>query len=443
MQVSKKTFIYGSWILPDPRLDPMLNKTIIAIRSLIIAVGATAASSFVGVYGVYLGASAVDMGWLQSTANSLGNGGQLLWGRLSDRRGSRKPFLLLGSAILTCLWFSMGIVRTPLELIAVYAGISLFSAMITVNWFSLIADETLSTTRGKFLAVINNLSSVGTIISLVVMTLFFRGEVTEDVALPFFAASASYLISGVMISRLKETNHATKVVGSIRKTLGSLKSHPAFYNYFVAMNVQGFFWSMAWPMFPITMVLIMHFSLASVAILTVASLIPTIGLQYLLGKITDRIYRPPLIFLNRIMLSAIPLLYAFSTTFPEFMFMEVYSGVVGAIQNVVMNSYILDAAPEKQRAEYLSIINGFNGIVYLVGALAGGYLLEALMSSLPVYQALLYAYLIVFAGRFASSFLFLRLKEPENKGRAPLQLYSLLFRLKPPGSPSGGTIRIR
>lgn len=421
----------------------MLNKTIIALRSLVIAVGAAAATSFVGVYGVFLGATAAEMGWLQSAANSLGNGGQLLWGRLSDKIGLRKPFLLAGSVILAILWFSLGFIRTPFELIVLYALISLFSALITVNWFSLIADETLSTGRGKFLAAINNLSSIGTVISLLVMTVFFRGKVNSDIAIPFFAAAASYVVSGVMISGLRETRHATKLVGSIRETLRNLRKEPLFYNYFFAMNVQGFFWSMAWPMFPITMVLVMHFSLSSIAILTVSSFVATIVLQLFLGRITDRIYRTPLIFLNRVLLSAIPLLYAFSTTFPEFLFMEVYSGVVGAIQNVVMNSYLLDVVPEKQRAEYLSIINGFNGIVYLFGALAGGYLLQYFLSWLPLYQALMYAYVLVFIGRFASSFLFLKLREPESKGRTPIHLYSLLFRMKPPGNPSGGTIRIR
>lgn len=427
----------------NPDRKHMLNRTIIAVRSMIIAIGAAAATSFVGVYGVYLGATAAEMGWLQSAANSLGNGGQLLWGRISDKLGMRKPFLLMGSAILAVLWFFLGLVRTPLELIVLYALVSLFSALITVNWFSLIADEVLSTTRGKFLALINNLASVGTIISLLAMTVLFHGKVNEDIAIPFYGASASYVISGIFVARINETRHATKVVGSIRKTLRGLKKENHFYDYFIAMNVQGLFWSMAWPMFPITMVLVMHFSLSSVAILTVASLVATILVQYLLGRITDHIDRPQLIFLARVMLSGIPLLYAFSTTFSEFLLMEVYSGVVGAMQNVVMNSYLLDVVPQKQRAEYLSIMNGFNGIVYLFGALAGGYLLQTLLSYLPLYTALVYAYTIVFVGRFVASFLFLRLREPENKGRNPIHLYAHLFRLKPPGNPSGGTIRFR
>ncbi len=421
----------------------MLNKTILTLRSVVIAAGAVAASSFVGVYGVYLGSTAIDMGWLQSAASALGNGGQLLWGRISDKIGARRPFLVLGSLILAFLWYFLGIVKTPFDLIVVYGLVSFFSAMITVNWFSLIADETQSSVRGRFLALINNISSVGTLVSLLVMTFFFSGHVDSDISIAFFAAAGSYGISAVLMARIRETRHSTKVVGSFLKTVKNIRKDKLFFRYFVAMNTQGFFWSLAWPMFPITMVLVMNFNLSDVAFLTVAAIGSTIVVQFVLGKVTDSIQRPPLIFLNRVLLSGIPLFYAFSRTFPEFVILEIYSGVVGGIQNIVMNSYVLDIVPEKQRAEYLSIINGFNGIVYLAGALTGGYLLSYLMTGLPLYQALIYGYLIVFTGRLLSSMLFLRLKEPDVRGRAPLHLYTMLFRLKPPGSPSGATIRFK
>lgn len=421
----------------------MLNKTLIAIRSFVVAVGATAASSFVGVFGVFLGATAVEMGWLQSSANALSNGGQLIWGRLSDSVGRRRPFLIAGSIILALLWYIMGTIRTPVELVVVYATISLFGSLITVNWYSLIADQTDSSTRGKYLSVINILSSIGTILSLIVMTFLFQGQVTRDIFIPFSTAAGSYVVSGILMSLLKEPSHRTEVTGKIRETLRNLKKTPLFYRYFVAMNVQGLFWSMAWPMFPITIVLVMHFTLSDVAILTVASLSVTIVVQYLLGKVTDRVNRPPLIFANRVMLSAIPLLYAFFSNFWEFIILELYSGVLGSIQNVVMNSYLLDIVPDGHRAEYISIINGFNGIVYLFGALSGGYLLAFMQTHFPLHLALIFSYLVVFLGRLLSSLLFIGLKEPEQKGRAPLQLYSLLFRFKQPGSPSGGTLRFR
>ena len=421
----------------------MFNKTLIAIRSFVVAVGVTAASSFVGVFGVYIGATAVDMGWLQSTANALSNGGQLLWGRLSDRVGRRRPFLIAGSAILAVLWYMMGSIRTPVQLVVVYAAISLFASLITVNWFSLIADQTDTTTRGRFLSIINILSSLGTIGSLVVMTFLFQGQVTRDIFIPFSASAGSYVISGILMGMLKEPEKQKELTGNIRKTLKDLKKNPLFYKYFMAMNVQGLFWSMAWPMFPITIVLVMHFSLSDVAILTVASLSMSVLVQYLLGKVTDNINRAPLILANRMMLSAIPLLYAFFTNFWEFIIMELYSGVLGSIQNVVMNSYLLDIVPNGHRAEYISIINGFNGIVYLAGALTGGYLLQIMIDHFPLHLALIFSYSIVFSGRFLSSLLFIGLKEPEQKGRTPLHLYSMLFRYKQPGSPSGGTMRFR
>ena len=315
--------------------------------------------------------------------------------------------------------------------------------MITVNWFSLIADLTDTSVRGRFLAVINILSSIGTIVSLVLMTFFFSGEVTSQIAIPFLAATGSYVLSGVLLSSVKEQRKRGQITGSIRSTLSRIRSNPLFYKYFVATNVQGIFWSMAWPMFPITMVSVMGFTLSQIAYLTVASLAATVAAQFFLGRITDRVNRTPMILLNRLMLGLIPVMYGFFTNFNEFILMEIYSGVVGSIQNVVLNAYLLDIIPRDHKAQFLALINGFNGITFMIGALSGGYLLSFLISILPLRMALIYGYLIASAGRLISSLMYLKLKEPEQKGRAPLHLYNLLFRQKQPGHPSGGVIRIR
>lgn len=421
----------------------MDNKTFIVLRSFVVAIGATAASTFIGVYGVLLGASAVEMGWLQSISNSVNNGGQLLWGRISDRVGRRKPFLLLGGGVLGLLWFLLTYVRTPVELIIIYGVIALFSALITVNWFSLIADSSTVSTRGRFLSVINNLSSIGTIVSLVLMTFTFSGEVTSQIRIPFYLAASSYFISLVLIMSIKEQRRRNSGQKSLIHTLKNLKNENRFFRYFMAMNVQGFFWSMAWPMFPITIVSVMNFTLTDVAFLTVTSSLAALGAQYILGKFVDRINRPPLIFANRILLSLIPVQYALYNSFGGFLILELYSGIVSSIQNVVMNSYLLDIVPEQGRGEYISLINGFNGIMYLFGALSGGYLLQYLLGFYALREALLIGYIAVFFGRFMSSLLFIGLKEPEERKGLPLSLYNLILRRQPAGAPSGGTIRVR
>ena len=322
----------------------MRNNSIIAIRSLIISVGVTAATTFVGVYGVILGASAAEMGWLQSSANSLANAGQLLWGRLSDRIGRRMPFIVLASAVLAALWFLMATVQSPVELIAVYALISLMGAMITVNWFSLIADVTDSSSRGHFLAAINNIGSVGTLVSVGIMIFLLHGSSRSELEIPFFAAAASYVISAAIVAKLTEKEHRTKLTSSLGKTFSQIREHPIFYKYFVAMNVQGYFWSMAWPLFPITIVSVMHFDLSTVALLTVTTLTATIVGQFAFGRIVDRVDRSPLIFYNRILLTAIPAMYAIFNTYSLFLVLEVYGGLVGAIQSVVMNSFMKTAS---------------------------------------------------------------------------------------------------
>lgn len=419
----------------------MNNRSIIAIRSFILAVGATTAASFVGVYGVILGATAADMGWLQSTSNAIMNGGQILWGRISDRVGRRRPFLIAGSIVLALLWAFLGYVRTPAELVIVYSAISLMGAMIAVNWFSLIAESTAAETRGHYLAVINNVASVGTILALLIMSIVFRGEASRDILISFFLASASYIISSIFLARIREHNPGSLKRNSLRHNLKHIREQEHFYKYFIATNAQGVFWSFAWPAFPITIVTVMHFSLSQVAILTASSLIAMIGAQVLLGRVVDNVHRPAIIMASRMLLSLIPIQYAIFRTFPEFLFIELYSGVIGAMQNVVMNSYLLDIVPRNNKAEYISILNGFNGLMYFAGALAGGYVLSYFIGIYGLAEALFLVYAISTAGRFLASLLFARLKEPENGRRKEWALFSILYRIRSPGSPSGGVLK--
>ena len=91
----------------------------------------------------------------------------------------------------------------------------------------------------------------------------------------------------------------------------------------------------------------------------------------------------------------------------------------------------------------VSIILISRSTIGFYNALVGGYLLQYALSVFPLVKALEFSYMIVFAVRFSSSFLFLKLKEPEKKGRTPLGLFSILYRQKIPGSPSGGTIKMK
>ncbi len=418
----------------------MDNRKLIALRSLVIAAGATVAASFVGVFGVMIGATAAEMGWLQSSSNSLSNLGQILWGRISDRIGKRKPFLVTGSIVLAVLWFMLPYSKNPVNLIILYSLISIFSAMITVNWYSFIADNIISE-RGKFLTLINDIASAGTIISLIAIV-FVLNKNPDDVIIPFTAAAGSYVVSAITVFELTESRSKSVMTKNLYKTLKNLKNNNIFYKYFKATNIQSFFWSMAWPMFPITIVSIMHFSLEIVALLTISSTFTMLITQYIIGKFIDKVNRVPIIFLNRIMLSGIPLMYAFFNILPLFILLEVYSGFIGSIQNTVTTSYTLDIVPQNNKAEYISILNGFNGMVYFFGALSGGYILTLFLYFYPLKLALMFSYLIVFSGRFLSSFLFKNLIE-ENSGGRNNRVLSILFKPKGAGAPSGTTIHPR
>lgn len=415
----------------------MDNNRIVGIRTFTVSAGVTAASNFIGVFGVYLGSTPLEMGILQSSSTAIINLGQVFWGRISDRSGRRVPSLMAASVSLAFFWGLMLFISSPLQLIIVYSLLSLASSAIAVNWYALLGDIYPSAERGRKLASINNIGSAGNLISVSAMVFILHGTSRSALVIPFLMAVSSYVFTFFILRRIKENGHGIGKTDGLMKTFRQLKQYRHFHKYFMAMNVQGFFWSMAWPLFPITIASVMHFDYAMVAAMTAFTLGATIAVQKQIGKITDRFKRGPLIFSNRLMLSLIPLGYAFFGNFPEFLILGAYSGIVGAIQNVTMNSYLLDVIPEDRRGQFLSIINGANGFIYLAGSLTGGALLQVMMFHYGIVNSLLYLYIAIFAGRLLSSFLFRKLAEPVPMNRSDVSLISVLTRFRTPGLPSG------
>ncbi|MGC8608625.1 MAG: MFS transporter [Thermoplasmata archaeon] len=415
------------------------NKTmqfLINTRSFIVSFGANTAASYIGVFGVLLGSSPIEMGMLQALSNSISNAGQILWGRVSDRSGVRRPWLMLASGAMTVIWIAMALVRSPIDLILVYSIMSLISAMLSVNWFSLLADMSKSGSRGTFLSLLNNISSLGNLMSLLAMTFILRGSSINELIIPFSMGAVAYVASVFLVLFMKEEKKKAKLSPSFLKTFAEARKNSTFYRYFKAMNIQGFFWSMAWPIFPITIVSVMNFSLPTISELTAVNIVAIMVIQKFIGKITDRFDRTPLIFVNRFLLGFIPLMYGYFTGVGEFMIIEFYSGIVSGLQNVVMNSYLMDIIPIGHRAEYVSIMNGFNGIVYLAGSLAGGGLLEYFIGIYPLHYAVTISLTIIAIGRISSSFLFLHLKEPTERGKMGNPILFLITRINH-GLPSG------
>lgn len=84
-----------------------------------VAVGA--ASLLVPVYALALGAGAFLVGLLASTAAFAGVPGALLWGRMAERSGRRRPFVVFALVATAVVLGAMSFVAHPLVLLALNA----------------------------------------------------------------------------------------------------------------------------------------------------------------------------------------------------------------------------------------------------------------------------------------------------------------------------------
>ncbi len=85
---------------------------------------------------IVLDATVGDVGWITGIASWVGVLASLLWGRLSDRLGRRKPFVLIGFLGLTASLGLMGLSRSVGQLIVL-------NALLNLTWLASAAVVTL------------------------------------------------------------------------------------------------------------------------------------------------------------------------------------------------------------------------------------------------------------------------------------------------------------
>jgi len=88
-----------------------------------------------------LGATVAEVGWITGLASLVAVPAGLLWGRLSDRMGRRKPFVLIGFAGVSIALLLMGVSRSIFQL-------TLLNVLLSFTWLAGAAVVTLLALAG-------------------------------------------------------------------------------------------------------------------------------------------------------------------------------------------------------------------------------------------------------------------------------------------------------
>lgn len=390
-------------------------------RSIVNSLSSGTVSPFLGVYAVKLGASASEMGWFQSVSNLTPNMMQVPWGRFSDKIGRRIPFIIMGGLITAVLWIPLIYVASATQLIMVIAFQSLLGSMAIPTWTALIGDLVHSSKRGMTTATINRWAAVGNLLAtlgagylMVIVTGTLQQTFLIPIIVAIFCGVASSLVM-ILVREKPHPNNASKgSIFSLRDVTKHVRGNPNYMRFTVASIVFGFFMSLSWPLFSITMVDpgLLNASWLEVALVGVISIAVSIALQPWGGKLVDHVGRKPLIIVYRLGLILVPVFYAIASSVYHLYLLNLILGVLGAFGDIAVLAYLLDITEEELRGTLTAFYNLILGTVYFIGSLLGGYLANYLVGVYGLVFGLQIVYALSAVGRGAGALTFTTIKEP-------------------------------
>lgn len=218
-----------------------------------------------------------------------------------------------------------------------------------------------------------------------------------------------------------EKNGPIPIAESTRDKLRILFQNKNYIKYTIIMGIQSFFMSMMWPLFPFRQREdVPGVTFLEIAIFSVSMSIAMLSTIRFAGTVSDKIGRKPQMFLNRLVLAAMPLSYAFATQIWHIITLHVVICIFLGLTSTIQIAYLIDVTPERDRSMYIGVYNMFIGIILFLGSLVGGYMVDILTGEKAIFgssfnysatAAVTIAFFVGFIGRFITSFPFLTLKE--------------------------------
>ena len=153
----------------------------------------------------------------------------------------------------------------------------------------------------------------------------------------------------------------------------------------------------------------------------------------MLGKLSDKIGRRPVILVTQLMTAASYLIFAFSNSFALLFFSRMLAGLGGS--NIgVAQAYIADITPREERAKGMGMIGAAFGLGFVFGPGIG-----ALLAKYGYHVAgLASAFFTLTAFTFAFFRLPESLKEKKNDGKIQIKIFDFAFAKQVLSNPSIG-----
>jgi len=403
------------------------------------AFGALTGNAIVTAFAMALGARDVDLGLLTALTTVSAAGG-LVGARIVGIAGRRKP-LVAGAALAGRLaWALAGLIpflpASPAMRVGLLLGI-VFASNFALNlslspWTSWMTDLVPSDRRGRYFGLRNTVISLVQMLSTygagLLATAAMRRTAGAAALVPFFAASTVFaLLTAWILRRQWEPPLRSEPPIAFGRMLRLPFADPDFRRLLVFFILWSSVCGVAGPFFAPHMYRHLGMSVAQVALYSIFSGVCGLASQPLWGRIADRFGHRPVLAVNIVAVSTLPLIWLFAT--PGFLWPiwidAMLTGVFWPGLNLAAFNLVLGTAPEANRTSYLAVQGLVAGVFLATSAVVGGLLAHAMGGWTWTVGAQTFVnfhvlYVLSALGRLALLPLALRLREDQARPFAAL-----------------------
>lgn len=342
--------------------------------------------SLVTAYALMLGADDFQLGLLTGLT-ALSTAGSLLGARWVGTLGHRKPLAIAASVTGRLMWGMLCILpflglKTAAQLGIFFATVSLANTLINLSgtpWLSWMTDLVGIERRGRYFGVRNAvLGTVGMAATYGAGWAFDRfvaqGSRAGGLAVIFGAAVFFAALAGLVLGRQWEPPLRGERPIPLAETMGRPFGDRRFRRLLLFLTLWSAATGIAGPFFAPHMIKNLGMSFSAIAFYSIVAGVLNLATLPLWGKVIDRVGNRPVLVVNLLGVSYLPLLWLLAAPgrLAPIWIDAALTGLCWPGFTLALFNLVLATAPEKNRTAYLGMHSMVVGVSAFLASLVGG-----------------------------------------------------------------------
>jgi MFS family permease len=333
--------------------------------------------TFLPIYAANIGATNTQIGFILTLIIFVNSLGQVLWGRVSDMVGKRRPFVAFGEIFAGIVFLFLANVNEVMLLTLLLALLEAVWSMGNPTWDALISELSEENERGEVMGKLSTVGGVGRIVGVPLAGILIK---FYGFSVLFYLSSLLMFLAAATVIWIPESHKPHLIPGAFRLSSLSLQNLKGEYaknknfSLFTALVTAREFSTGLFAMLVPLYITRLGANTFEVSVVVVIGAIATTLLMTPAGRLVDRVGKTRIMEYSLLCGSFSILLYSLASGWQFLIFVSIVEGVAWAAQWTSWFSLLSALSPVERRATFMGFHNMIVGFSWTFAPVFGGYL---------------------------------------------------------------------